>query len=118
MQREELPAALGATCVVCPHNSTPDDWMNFMGLWGSLCDVASTRRLSSTITARSLSESISLRRFLVQPAGGRSDSQRSLSTAGSPGSRKRSAAQRAEADAESAAQTSPVLHSEQKFSLQ
>ena len=104
----ELPAVLDATCVVCPHGTTPDDCIDFEGLWGSLCGVAATRRLSSTITARALSKSLGLRRFLVLPAGGRSDAQ--LSTGESTGNHKRSAGQRAEAEAESAALISAVRH--------
>jgi hypothetical protein len=67
MEVIEVPAALEATCFVCPKNSSPDDYVDFHALWQSLCEIASTRRFSSHITAQRLAESMSLNRVFIAP---------------------------------------------------
>jgi len=63
---KDVPDALESSCFVCPENTSPDDYIDFGILWCNLCEIASTRRLSSTITAHALAERLSLRHIFTR----------------------------------------------------
>jgi hypothetical protein len=67
---EGVPLDFEETCFVCPAGTSPDDFVDYDLLWSDLCAIAQTRRLSSTITARSLAETLSLRRVFDCQARG------------------------------------------------
>lgn len=63
-----LPVDLDETCLVCPEGTSPDDYVDYHAAWGALCTIVQMRRLSSTITASKLSESLSLNSILDSQA--------------------------------------------------